>query len=148
MTGWIRVRRIALLGVLVLVAGATTAQTMRVMQPAARPASPANAAVLDYQGMYNSEVQKNRALRAELDAANKRISDMIRPGGSQVMAYCATPVESRNTAGASSDCSRAGYGCEAVSGLCRTTCQTSDMCAPGFLCDTGVQHCVPQPTGG
>ena len=133
--------------VLALFAGLGAAQNIRPIRPATAVtgAAPVNATVMDYQAMYNKEVQKNRALKAELDGANQRIGEMTRLGGSQVMAYCATPSQSRNTAGASNDCATAGYGCEPVSGLCRTSCQTSDMCASGYLCDTGVQQCVRRP---
>ena len=65
-------------------------------------------------------------------------------GGSLVHAYCPAGdnTVSRNTAGAETNCAAAGYTCEPVTGQCRTTCQTSDMCSRGFTCDTGRQRCV------
>lgn len=87
-------------------------------------------------------VDRNKQLRAENEALKARIDGFTRLGGSHVVAYCENPSTSRNTAGASADCSLAGYNCEPVSGQCRTTCQTSDMCSGGFVCDTGARQCV------
>lgn len=134
--------------VALLAGGAALAQNVRQMQ-AIKPiqqttAAPPVANVMDYQSMHVKEVEKNKKLRAELDAANGRLGEMTRLGGSLVHAYCPAdqPYTSRNTAGAASDCGAAGYACEPVSGLCRTSCQTSDMCSSGFVCDTGAQQCV------
>ena len=110
--------------------------------PQTQVASPATSLAPDYQAMYTKEVEKNRTLRAEVDVARQQLADMTRPGGSRVMAYCEANTTSINTAGARSDCSAAGYVCEDVSGLCRTSCQTSNMCSSGFVCDTGAQQCV------
>lgn len=117
---------------------------VRAIQPMSQTqvATPAMTRTPDYQAMYANEVEKNRALRAEVDAARQQLADMTRPGGSRVMAYCEANTTSINTAGARSDCSAAGYVCEDVSGLCRTSCQTSNMCSSGFVCDTGAQQCV------
>jgi len=41
--------------------------------------------------------------------------------------------------GARENCSP--YGCNAVSGLCRTTCSVTAHCGPKFYCDNG--RCVP-----
>ena len=84
----------------------------------------------------------NRKLREENERLRQENEGFKALGGSQVHAYCPNPGTSRNTAGAESDCKSAGYNCEPVSGLCRTSCQTSDMCAGGFTCDTGAQRCV------
>jgi hypothetical protein len=90
--------------------------------------------------------REKKDLAAQLQTAQGRIDQMSHPGGSLVKAYCAGDTLSRNTAGAETDCRQAGgYMCEPVSGLCRQQCQTSDMCAPGYLCDTSVSRCVPQP---
>ena len=79
-------------------------------------------------------------LRRQLDAATT-------PGGSRVTASCASPTLSRNSAGAQEDCAASGYACAAVSGLCHRSCNTTDMCAPGFVCDTGVHTCLwPVPS--
>ena len=84
--------------------------------------------------------RENKKLREENAALKKQVDDFTALGGSNVHAYCPAdqPYTSRNTAGAESDCGRAGYTCEPVSGLCRTSCQTSDMCAGGFTCDTSI----------
>ena len=118
---------------------------MQAIQPIQQSAAaPSVAQVMDYQAMHAKEVEKNKKLRAELDAATGRIGEMTRLGGSLVQAYCPVdqPYMSRNTAGAESNCGAAGYACEPVSGLCRSSCQTSDMCSAGFVCDTGAQQCV------
>ena len=88
--------------------------------------------------------RENKRLREENEALKKRVDDFTRLGGSEVHAYCPAdnPTLSRNTAGAENDCGAAGYTCEPVSGQCRTSCQTSNMCAAGFTCDTGAQQCV------
>jgi hypothetical protein len=88
--------------------------------------------------------RENRKLREENAALKKQVDDFTALGGSNVYAYCPAgqPNVSRNTSGAESDCGRAGYTCEPVSGQCRTSCQTSDMCAGGFTCDTSTQQCV------
>jgi regulator of replication initiation timing len=88
--------------------------------------------------------RENKRLREENEALKKRVDDFTRLGGSEVHAYCPAenPNLSRNTSGAENNCGAAGYTCEPVSGLCRTSCQTSDMCAGGFTCDTGAQQCV------
>lgn len=96
------------------------------------------------QSQCKPHIDKNKQLRAENEALKAQIDGFTRLGGSQVTAYCESgnPTISRNTAGASADCGLAGYNCEPVSGLCRTSCQTSDMCSGGFVCDTGAQQCV------
>ena len=83
------------------------------------------------------------ALVGERDALTVRIDEMTALGGSLVTAYCASRVISRNTAGAEEDCSTAGYVCAPVSGLCHTTCQSSDHCARGFACDVEASRCIP-----
>jgi len=110
---------------------------------------------LDQDALERRRLEKeNRQLRAENDrlkAENAELSGRVenfsKLGGSEVHAYCADGQTSRNTAGAQSDCTRSGYQCEPVSGLCRTSCQTTDMCAAGWVCDTGIQQCVV-PSGG
>jgi|GEM_PF-2753833 len=90
---------------------------------------------------------ENDRLKAENAELSGRVDNFSKLGGSEVRAYCADGQTSRNTAGAQSDCTRSGYQCEPVSGLCRTSCQTTDMCAAGSVCDTGIQQCVV-PGGG
>lgn len=136
-------------GCLVAAASAQTVQRVRPMGPVApisptATATPSDAASLpkDYQAMYQKEAAKNRELRAEVDSLTARIAEMTRPGGSLVQAFCETPTMSRNTAGASNDCARSGYGCEPVSGLCRTTARSSDECAAGYVYCATNATCV------
>lgn len=86
--------------------------------------------------------RKNSELTQTIADLRNRLDETTRPGGALVHAYCSSQTQSRNTAGASADCTDAGYTCEPVSGMCRTSCQTSDQCSPGFLCDTGIERCV------
>ena len=97
---------------------------------------------MEVESQCKPHIDKNKQLRAENEALKAQIEGFTRLGGSHVTAYCENPSTSRNTAGASADCSLAGYNCEPVSGQCRTSCQTSDMCSGGFVCDTGAQQCV------
>ena len=95
----------------------------------------------------NELKRENDALRAENASFKSRLNEYTSKTGSEVHAYCANPDTSSNTAGASTDCNRSGYVCDAVSGLCKTSCQTTDMCAVGWVCDTGVQQCIPAGGG-
>lgn len=79
---------------------------------------------------------------ANLQSARGELDEMRRAGGSLVTAQCVTQFLSRNTAGASEDCSASGYTCAAVSGLCHRSCTTSDMCSAGFACDIPSGRCV------
>jgi hypothetical protein len=121
------------------VASTASAQTM--VRPMVAPAiAQIDTAALEKQKME----RENAKLREENAALKQRVDAMTSLGGSQVHAYCpaGSPGISRNTAGAESNCNQAGYNCEPVSGLCRTSCQTSDMCAANFTCDTAAQQCV------
>ncbi|MGN6513189.1 MAG: hypothetical protein ACTHKZ_06385 [Lysobacteraceae bacterium] len=113
---------------------------VQVPQQAARPANPA--AAIDYQAQYRQEVEKNRALRAENASLKAQLDGYTSRTGSRVTAYCETPTLSRNTAGASNDCSRNGFGCEPVSGLCRTVAHSSDECAAGYTWCSLNNACV------
>lgn len=134
-----------------LVAGSSLAQTatpVRPMSPAVPIVRPATAATdvaslpKDYQALYQKEAQKARELRAEVASLTARIAEITRPGGSLVQAYCESPTLSRNTAGARNDCASSGYGCEPVSGLCRTSARSSDECATGFTYCAQHSSCV------
>lgn len=127
--------------VLTAMAAPTSAQTLQTLRPTVAP-SAVQTVVIDYQAQYKQEREKNTQLRAENNALKQQITEFTALGGSRVMAYCENPATSRNTSGASNNCAAAGYNCESVSGLCRTTCQTSDMCTGGFVCDTSIQQCV------
>lgn len=121
----------------------TTIQPIK-LQPIQNPAV-TQASQLDQAALEKARLEReNKRLREENEALKKRVDDFTRLGGSEVHAYCPAdnPTLSRNTSGAENNCGAAGYTCEPVSGLCRTSCQTSDMCAGGFTCDTGAQQCI------
>jgi hypothetical protein len=129
------------------VAGAqaqTMMQPIKIQQVQPAP-NVGQVAQVDQAALEKARLEReNKKLREENAALRKQVDDFTALGGSNVHAYCPAgqPNISRNTSGAEADCSRAGYTCEPVSGQCRTSCQTSDMCAGGFTCDTGVQQCV------
>ena len=92
--------------------------------------------------------ESNRTLRAQNTELADRITQMTKHGGSLVRAYCANDDElSRSTAGDENNCQAAGYRCEPVSGLCRTTCQTSDHCGRNHTCDPVSHSCVDTTNG-
>lgn len=129
------------IALLLLVSAPLCAQNAVGMRPMVAPKS--NALQIDYQQQWQQERQKNQQLRDENARLQSQLAEWTRKGGSLVHAYCETPTLSINSSGARSDCAANGYGCEPVSGLCRTTVRSSDQCAPGFLMDG--DHCVPQP---
>ena len=119
----------------------------QVVQPVAEQGAPQyvdRTAQLEAQNKHLRE--SNLALKQENAQLKARMDAMTTRGGSEVRAWCPAATVSRNTAGATANCATAGYTCEPVSGLCRTSCQTSDMCAGGFTCDVGAGKCVH--TGG
>jgi hypothetical protein len=134
-----RISRWALLAL--LVAAPLSAQNVGTVRPMAAPNI--NAIQVDYKQQWEKEREKNQQLRAENATLQGQLAEWTRKGGSLVHAYCETPTMSVNSAGAHNDCAANGYGCEPVSGLCRTVARSSMDCAPGFLMD--VDHCVPQP---
>lgn len=143
-----KLRTLALAGLLVF-ATAASGQATRMVQPikiAPTTVAPieAHTTELDLQQEIAALKRENARLEAENAALKSQVEGYSVLGGSQVHAYCAagSNTMSRNTAGAESNCANAGYTCEPVSGQCRTSCQTSDMCAGGFTCDTGAQQCV------
>jgi hypothetical protein len=118
---------------------------MRPIQPAPAAVQPGQLTMVQTPEMEIAKLEReNRKLREENAALKKQVDDFTALGGSNVHAYCPAgqPTISRNTSGAEANCGAAGYTCEPVSGQCRTSCQTSDMCAGGFTCDTGIQQCV------
>lgn len=125
---------------------------VRMMQvpQAARPTVPSQTTDIDYQTQYRQEVEKNKALRSENASLKAQLDSFTSRTGSRVTAYCETPTLSRNTAGASNDCSRSGFGCEPVTGLCRTVAHSTDECAAGFVWCSRNNACVrtPQECGG
>jgi hypothetical protein len=126
---------------LLLVAAPLAAQNVGAVRPMATPNL--NAIQIDYKQQWEKEREKNQQLRAENVGLQSQLAEWTRKGGSLVHAYCETPTMSVSSAGARNDCAASGYGCEPVSGLCRTVVRSSDQCAPGFLMD--IDHCVPQP---
>ena len=63
--------------------------------------------------------------------------------------FCSDSHTSMNSRGAKGDCNT--YGCDPVTGQCRTVCTSSDQCnsAVGALCDIPAKSCViPGPSGG
>ena len=121
-----------------------SAQVRMVKLPQAAPQTAAapTAAVIDYQAQYQKEVEKNKTLRNENTSLRSQLDAYTSRTGSRVTAYCETPTLSRNTAGASNDCSRNGFGCEPVSGLCRTQAHSSDECAAGYVYCSLHNNCV------
>jgi hypothetical protein len=55
---------------------------------------------------------------------------------------CSDSHTSKNSSGAKNDCGN--YGCDSVTGLCRTVCTSSDQCnsAVSALCDIPAKSCV------
>lgn len=124
---------------------ASTASAQTMIRPVQLATPAVQAAQIDTAALEKQKMERENArLREENAVLKQRVDAMTSLGGSQVHAYCpvGSPGISRNTAGAESNCAQSGYNCEPVSGLCRTTCQTSDMCAANFTCDTGAQQCV------
>lgn len=141
----------ALLVLVVGIASVAAAQTVRQIRPVspivatpATPAASAQAASLpkDYEALYRKEAEKNRELKAEVQSLTERLAQVTRPGGSLVTAYCESASVSRNTAGATNDCSTSGFACEPVSGLCRTSARSSMECAAGFVYCSLRANCV------
>lgn len=99
-------------------------------------------------GKLQAMREQNSALRNQVLSLQEQLNAYTSREGSRVTAYCESPTLSRNTAGASSDFARAGYGCEPVSGLCRTSAQSSVHCAPGFVFNPSASSCVPASTSG
>ena len=120
------------------------AQVRMVKLPQAAPQTAAapSAAVIDWQAQYRTEVDRNKALRNENASLRSQLDAYTSRTGARVTAYCETPTLSRNTAGASNDCSANGFGCEPVSGLCRTVAHSSDECAAGYVCCAPHANCV------
>ncbi|QNP41779.1 hypothetical protein [Lysobacter solisilvae (ex Woo and Kim 2020)] len=135
-----RIARWALLAL--LVSAPLSAQNTAAIRPMVAPTN-INAVQIDYKQQWEKEREKNQQLRSENANLQSQLAEWTRKGGSLVHAYCEAPTVSVNSAGARNDCAASGYGCEPVSGLCRTVARSSMDCAPGFLMD--VDHCVPQP---
>jgi hypothetical protein len=131
----------------VVVAGAglwacvALAQSVTPVRPMLMP-KPQDTLQVDYKAQYERERATNQRLRDENTNLHTQIDAWTRKGGSLVHAWCETPTLSVNSAGASSDCADAGYTCEPVSGLCRTSAANSDQCAVGYTWCTYGNRCV------
>lgn len=134
-SGW------ALLSVFVLASAPLTAQQLQSVKPMVAPNT--GALQIDYRAQWEKERAKNAELRAENARLTTQLQEWTRKGGSLVHAYCATPTVSANSSGARNDCAASGYTCEPVSGLCRTSVNTSADCAAGWLMDQN--RCVRAP---
>jgi hypothetical protein len=156
-----KLRTLAVAALLAFSAAASSQTTMRPVQPMRPMPAPTPTAQAAPIEAHTAELEASKKIsalehdvkrleteNADLKAKNTDLQGQVTGfstlGGSLVHAYCPADnnVTSKNTAGAQADCGAAGYTCEPVSGLCRTSCQTSDMCAPRFTCDTGKQQCV------
>lgn len=145
-----RIRLLALAGLLIV----TPAVAQVMIQPIQRPVAPQVERVvaptemtadndLKVNTMTVEEARQKifelyrerREINAKLTEALGRIDQMTKKGGTLVQAYCESPGTSRNTAGASENCGR--YTCGEVSGLCKTSCSSSDDCSSGYSCDSG-----------
>lgn len=134
------VKRLGVLLLLVLSAS-SVAQTVAPVRPMVA-APKVDTIVIDYRQQWEKERAKNQALRDENARLGQQLAEWTRRGGSQVHAYCETPTLSRSSAGASNDCAVAGFGCEPVSGLCRTVANSSADCAAGYIYCATNRQCV------
>lgn len=134
-------KRLGVMLLLVLVVSASSvAQTVGTVRPMVAPKL--DTIVVDYRQQYEKERAKNQALRDENARLGQQLAAWTQRGGSQVHAYCETPSLSRNSAGASNDCAVSGFGCEPVSGLCRTVANSSADCAAGYIYCATNRQCV------
>lgn len=133
------------LGLLCLLAAAPLAAQNVPNLQAIRPmveAHAADAIVLDWKAEHDKAMAKNRQLRDENTGLRAQLDAWTSKGGALVHAYCETPGLSRNSAGASNDCTTSGYTCEPVSGLCRTSAANSSECAAGYLWCVNGNRCI------
>jgi hypothetical protein len=79
--------------------------------------------------------REKRELNARLTEALATIQQYTDRKGSLVKAYCESREISRNTAGATEDCSASGYICGDVEGTCKRRCEVSLDCAANFTCN-------------
>ena len=113
---------------LLLLSASAIAQTVAPVRPMVA-APKLDTVAIDYRQQWEKERAKNQALRDENARLSQQLAAWTQRGGSQVHAYCEPPTLSRNSAGASNDCAVSGFGCEPVSGLCRTVASSSADCA-------------------
>jgi len=135
-------RRAIFVATLVLCVSAAQAQTAMRIQPLQSPA--VQAAQIDQAALEKVRLEReNKRLKEENEALKRQVAEMTVLGGSQVHAYCADATTSANTAGARTDCAASGYGCDQVTGLCKTRCETSSDCGGGGSnCDVRSGRCI------
>jgi hypothetical protein len=153
-----KLRLLAAAALLVFASAASSQVSMRPVQPIIPAPTPAAQAApieahtpeLEAQKEISAlkrDVRRLEAENADLKAKNSALQAQVDGysslGGSLVHAYCPADnnTVSRNTAGAQTDCGAAGYTCDPVNGQCRTSCQTSNMCASGFSCHPVSHQC-------
>ncbi|WP_156029711.1 hypothetical protein [Sphingomonas sp. URHD0057] len=85
---------------------------------------------------------EKRELSDKLNATLATLDEWTKKGGSLVHAYCESEEVSRNSSGATEDCTASGYRCSSVEGTCRRQCNVTTDCAGSFVCDTGSHVCV------
>ena len=130
---------------LLVLSTSSAAQSVGTVRPMVAPK--VDTIVIDYRQQWEQERAKNQVLRSENARLGEELAAWTRRGGSQVHAYCETPTLSRNSAGASNDCAVAGFGCEPVSGLCRTVANSSADCAAGYIYCATNRQCVRDANG-
>lgn len=87
-----------------------------------------------------------RSLRNEVQSLKGRVGvleEELRRQQARNSFMCSDASTSANGAGGTEDCEP--FACNHLDGRCFNYCDTSDRCAPGFLCDTGRRVCVPPP---
>lgn len=135
----------AVVAVLLLASTPLAAQNAATLRPMVAPVK-VDAVQVDWKVQYDKERAKNQELRGQVASLQAELASWTSKGGSQVHAYCETETLSRNTAGASNDCAASGYKCERVSGLCRTSANSSAECAGSWLYCATTRQCVrPDP---
>lgn len=135
---------------LCLVVAAAQAQTMQPIRIQQVQAPATQVAQVDEAALEKARLEReNKRLREENAALKKQVDDFTALGGSNVHAYCANETTSRNTAGAEQACG-ANLKCDAVSGMCKTACTSTNDCAAGAceICGSDTQGvCTTAPTG-
>lgn len=133
-------RFLVLLVGLLLLAAPTAAEVQ--LQRAPQVARPPGAAIaVDPQAVtaarINQLTAKVKNLQNQVSGLQSQVKDF---GARQISFQCVDPRTSSNNRGASEDCWP--YACEAVQGVCRTQCTSSDQCVGGTVCDIPNRLCV------
>jgi hypothetical protein len=111
---------------------------------------PSGAAGVDRATFAVDEAQWTRdrilSLRKEMLGLKGRVSTLEAELRKQMEINsftCTSSSVSTSGRGASEYCDP--FACNYLDGRCRNQCDTSDQCAPGYLCDTGRRVCVAPP---